>query len=252
VGLLADLRDALATTDQLMIFLQPVVDLRSGEAIGAEALVRWRHPRRGLLVPAEFISVVETSELADAFTLYVIDMALRTVAALGPAAEHLAVSVNLCARCTQNADLPDAVAARLKLHGVPAPRLILEITESVMAAGSHQAVAVIAGLRERGVRVCIDDFGTGSASLAFLTGCPVDLLKIDRAFIAAMAGSPETAAIVRTTVDLARNLGLDVIAEGVEDEEQRAVLLALGVLAAQGFLFHPPLPVLEFATSVGR
>jgi len=218
------------------------VDLQTGEPIGAEALTRWRHPRRGLLQPAEFIGVVEHSDLASAFTLHVIDMALRLASGWASQGLHLPISVNLCARCTVNPDLPGLVAGRLAAHGVPARRLVLEITETVAMTEPGLAERVVTRLRELGVRVSVDDFGTGSASLSFLARFPVDEVKIDRTFIATMVDSPETAAIVRATVDLAHDLGMTVVAEGVERPEQRAALVELGVGAAQGFLFHRPLP----------
>ena len=245
LALLADLRDALATTDQLFIELQPVVDLETGQPVSVEALVRWQHPRRGVLLPAEFIGTVEHSELAAGFTQHVLDLALRLSAGWATQGVHVPVSVNLCARCTLNEDLPEIIAARLAAHGVLAPQLILEITESVAVAEPGLAEAVVAGLRVLGAQVSVDHFGTGSASLSFLTRFPVDEVKIDRGFVATMVDSPETAAIVRATVDLAHDLGMRVIAEGVERPEQRSALVELGVKAAQGSLFHPPLPVAE-------
>ncbi len=245
LALLADLRDALATTDELLLYLQPVVDLDTGLPVSVEALVRWRHPRRGVLQPADFIGTVEHSELATGFTQHVLDMALRLAAGWATQGVHIPVSVNLCARCTLNEDLPELVAARLALQGVLPRQLILEITESVAVAEPGLAERVVAGLRELGAQVSVDHFGTGSASLSFLTRFPVDEVKIDRSFVATMVDSRETAAIVRATVDLAHDLGMRVVAEGVERPEQRTALVELGVRAAQGELFHPPLPVDE-------
>ena len=245
LALLADLRDALATPDQLLVHLQPVVDLDTGRPVSVEALARWRHPRRGLLLPADFISTVEHSDLALGFTLHVIDIALRLVGGWVTQGVHIPVSVNLCARCTLNEDLPKLVAARLAAQGVQARQLILEITESVAMSEPGLAERVVAGLRDLGAQVSVSHFGTGSASLSFLTRFPVDEVKIDRSFVATMGDSPETAAIVRATVDLAHDLGMRVIAEGVDRAEQRTALVEMGVTAAQGLLFHPPLPVEE-------
>jgi diguanylate cyclase (GGDEF)-like protein len=245
LALLADLRDALATTDQFFVHLQPVVDLDTGQPVSVEALVRWRHPRRGLLLPADFIGTVEHSDLAAGFTQHVLDLALRLSAGWATQGVHVPVSVNLCARCTLNEDLPKVVAGRLAAHGVAPRQLILEITESVAVAEPGLAEQIVAGLRELGTQVSVDHFGTGSASLSFLTRFPVDEVKIDRSFVATMVDSSETAAIVRATVDLAHDLGMRVVAEGVEHPEQRAALVGLGVTAAQGSLFHPPLPVDE-------
>jgi diguanylate cyclase (GGDEF)-like protein len=247
LAMLADLRDGLAATDQFQLYAQPTVDLATGRPIQVEVLSRWLHPRRGLLEPAEYIGIVEHSDLADTFTLHTLDLALRLVSGWASQGVRLPVSVNLCARCTSNPDLPMLVADRLAAHGVPPSQLILEITESVAMAEADLAEEVVAGLRRLGVGVCVDNFGTGSASLSFLARFPVDAVKIDRTFIATMVDSPETAAIVRATVDLAHHLGMRVVAEGVERPEQRAALVELGVNAAQGFLFHPPMPADEAA-----
>jgi EAL domain-containing protein (putative c-di-GMP-specific phosphodiesterase class I) len=161
---------------------------------------------------------------------------------------HVPISVNLASRSLLDRDLPAVVAGRLEAYGVRPDRLVLEITESVMA---ELAVAeeVISALKAQGVQVSVDDFGTGAASLTLLTKVPLDEVKIDRSFVANMVTSPEAAAIVRATVDLAHELGLRVVAEGVERADQRQALAALGVTAAQGFLFYPPLR-LERATAV--
>jgi diguanylate cyclase (GGDEF)-like protein len=248
LALLAELRDALATTDQLLLYLQPTVDLVTGGATGAEALLRWRHPRRGLLEPGEFLGAVEHSELAGGLTLHVVDLALRVAAGWQEQGLRRPISVNLCARCLLDPTLPAAVAELLTTHGVAPHRLIVEITEAVMGAELAVVDSVIQGLRDIGVGVSVDNFGTESASLEFLTRFAVDEVKIDRAFVAAMADSPEVAAIVRATVDLARELGLRVVAEGVERPDQRAALVDLGVTSAQGFLFHRPLGVAEATT----
>jgi diguanylate cyclase len=245
LALLADLRDALAATDQFLLHVQPTIDLETGRPIEVEVLSRWDHPRRGLLEPADYIAVVEHSDLAGAFTLHTLDLALRLVAGWASQGLHLPVSVNLCARCTSNPDLPMLVADRLTAHGVAPQQLVVEITESVAMAEADLAEQVVAGLRRLGVRVCVDNFGTGSASLSFLARFPVDAVKIDRTFVATMVDSPETAAIVKATVDVAHDLGMRVVAEGVERPEQRAALVELGVTAAQGYLFHRPMPVQE-------
>jgi diguanylate cyclase len=247
LGLLADLRDALATTDQLAIDLQPIVDLATGRPTGAEALARWQHPRRGRLLPTDFVRAIEHSELAGGFTAHVLDLALGVAADWAASGTALPVSVNLCPRCTVTRDLPERVAARLAAHGVPPDQLTLEITETVVAAAEDVAVEVISEFRALGIGICVDHFGTGSASLQFLTRFGVDAVKIDASFVAAMGHSPEAAAIVRTTVDLARDLGLRVVATGVERADQRAALIDLGVTAGQGFLFHPPGPPADTA-----
>jgi diguanylate cyclase (GGDEF)-like protein len=245
LALLADLRDGLAATDQFLLYVQPTIDLETGRPIDVEVLSRWQHPRRGLLEPADYIGVVEHSDLAGAFTLHTLGLALSLVSGWATQGLHLPVSVNLCARCTSNPDLPMLVADRLTAHGVAPQQLTLEITESVAMAEADLAEQVVAGLRRLGIRVCVDNFGTGSASLSFLARFPVDAVKIDRSFVATMVDSPETAAIVKATVDVAHDLGMRVVAEGVERPEQRAALMELGVTAAQGFLFHRPMPIDE-------
>ncbi len=247
--LLAEFRDALSTTEQLTLRILPTVDLITGAPLSAEALVRWHHPRRGLLAPGEFIGAVEHSDLAAGLTRHVVEMALRIVAGWATQGVHVPISVNLCARCLVDPELPARIGAMLAAHAVPPNKLIVEITEAVMTTERDAVERVIAGLRAVGVQVSVDDFGTGSASLSFLTRFAVDEVKIDRAFVAAMVDSPETAAIVRATVDLAHELGLRVVAEGVESAAQRAELIAMDVTAAQGFLFHPPLR-LDEATAV--
>jgi predicted signal transduction protein with EAL and GGDEF domain len=239
--MLTDFRDALASPDQLFVEILPTVDLVGGQVIGAEALIRWQHPYRGRLAAPDFVEAVAHTDLAVGLTHRVLDLAL-TVAA-GWAREGIAapISVNVFARCFDQS-LPVWLAERLAHHGVAPGRLVLEITEAI-SADADTARAVMATLRASGVRICVDDFGTGSASLSFLTHFAVDEVKIDRSFVAAMLDSPEPAAIVRATVDLARDLGLCVVAEGVESAEQWAALLELGVTAAQGFLLHPPLAV---------
>jgi diguanylate cyclase (GGDEF)-like protein len=249
LALLAELRDALATTDQLVVDVQPAIDLHTGAPVSAEVLARWRHPRRGLLQPAEFIPPMEHSELASGFTLYVLGMGLRIAAGWATQGIAVPVSVNLCARCLVNPELPSIVAHDLSQLGVPPERLILEMSESVMDGDEGLVRGIIDDVRDRGMQVSVDDFGTGPASLSLLTRFAVDEVKIDRSFVAGMADSPETAAIVRTTVDLARELDLRVVAEGVELPAQRAALMDLGVTVAQGFLFHPPVSVTD-ATAI--
>ena len=248
-ALLAELRDALATPDQLGLHLQLTVDLRSAVPVSAEALTRWQHPRRGLLLPAEFVPALEYSELASGFTLHVVDLALRVAAQWSTHGVDLPISVNLCARCIVNPQLSELIQDRLDRHRVAPDRLILEMSESVLDRDGSLVRRVIEDLRASGVQVSVDDFGTGSASLSFLTRFAVDEVKIDRSFVAGMTESAETAAIVRTTVDLAKDLGLRVVAAGVERTEQRDALLELGVHIGQGYLFHRPVETGQ-ATSI--
>ena len=240
LALLAELREALAATDQLHLVLQPAVDLATGGPSGVEALIRWRHPRRGLLTPVHFVRAVENSELLGPFTRFVLDEALG-IAARWPAPDlDVPVAVNMSPRALLDPTLPTDVAELLRRHRVPARRLVLEITETVVMSELAIIDEVLGALREQGVQLAVDDFGTGYSSLTFLTRIPVDEVKVDRTFVARMVDSPEAAAIVRTTVDLGRELGLRVVAEGVETAAQRTALTELGCTAAQGFHFSAP------------
>ena len=242
LALLAELREALGADDQLVLALQPAVDLSTGAPTGVEALIRWRHPRRGWLTPADFVRPVEGSELLGAFTRYVVDKALTIAADWARHGLDVPISINLSARSLLDPRLPAEVAESLRRHQVPARRLVLEITETVVMSELEVIDEVLAALRAMGVQLAVDDFGTGFSSLTFLTRISVDELKVDRSFVMRMADSPEAAAIVRTTVDLGRELGLRVVAEGVETADQRAALVELGCTAAQGYHFFKPMP----------
>ena len=242
LALLADLREALNSPDQLTLALQPVIDLATGWPTGVEALIRWKHPRRGDLSPVEFIDVVENSELVTPFSAWVIDRALGLAAGWAAQGLTLPISVNVSPRSLLDPGLPAAIEEMLDRHGVPAGRLILEITETVVVPESRTVANVLADLRGMGVQLAVDDFGTGYSSMTFLTRVRVDEVKVDRTFVAKMAESPEATAIVRTIVELARQLNLRVVAEGVETAEQRAVLTRLGCDSAQGFHFFRPMP----------
>jgi diguanylate cyclase (GGDEF)-like protein len=242
LALLAELRDALAAHDQIVLALQPAVDLETGAPTGVEALTRWRHPRRGPLKPAEFIDTVEHSELLAPFTRYVLDLSLAAAATWLAEGFDVPVSVNVSARSLLDADLPEEIADLLRRHGVPAHRLVLEITESVAVSELEIVDTVLAQLRGMGVQLSVDDFGTGFSSLSFVTRVRIDELKVDRSFVAAMIDTEAATAVVRSAVDLGDRLGARVVAEGVETAEQRVALLTLGCVSAQGFHFCQPLP----------
>ncbi|WP_425412960.1 putative bifunctional diguanylate cyclase/phosphodiesterase [Micromonospora nigra] len=251
LALLAELREALKTDDQLVLALQPAVDLATGAPTGVEALIRWRHPRRGWLGPADFIRPVENSEQLGAFTRYVVDKALGVAAGWARQGLTVPISVNLSARSLLDPRLPGEIAEALRRHQVPAHRLVLEITETVVMSELEVIDQVLTALRSMGVQLAVDDFGTGFSSLTFLTRVPVDELKVDRSFVIRMADSPEAAAIVRTTVGLAHELGLRVVAEGVETAAQRAALAELGCTAAQGYHFFKPMPADKIGAVLG-
>ncbi|MCI4064348.1 bifunctional diguanylate cyclase/phosphodiesterase [Micromonospora sp. R77] len=251
LALLAELREALATDDQLVLALQPAVDLATGAPTGVEALIRWQHPRRGWLGPSDFIRPVENSEQLGAFTRYVLDKALGVAAEWARAGLDVPISVNLSARSLLDPRLPGEIGDALRRHQLPPHRLVLEITETVVMSELEIIDEVLATLRSMGVQLAVDDFGTGFSSLTFLTRIAVDELKVDRSFVIRMADSPEAAAIVRTTVGLAHELGLRVVAEGVETAEQRTALAELGCTAAQGYHFFKPMPADKIGAVLG-
>lgn len=251
LALLAELREALQAEDQLVLALQPAVDLATGAPTGVEALIRWQHPRRGWLGPADFIRPVEHSEQLGTFTRYVLDKALSVAAGWARDGLDVPISVNLSARSLLDPRLPAEIADALRRHQVPAHRLVLEITETVVMSELEVIDEVLATLRTMGVQLAVDDFGTGFSSLSFVTRIAVDELKVDRSFVIRMADSPEAAAIVRATVGLAHELGLRVVAEGVETAEQRAALVALGCTAAQGYHFFKPMPADKIGAVLG-
>jgi diguanylate cyclase (GGDEF)-like protein len=242
LALLAELREALRVDDQLVLALQPAVDLTTGAPTGVEALIRWTHPRRGHLHPVDFVRAIEGSELLGAFTRYVVDKALAVAAEWADQGLDVPISINISARSLLDPRLPGEVAESLRIHQVPAHRLVLEITETVVMSELEVIDEVLTALRAMGVQLAVDDFGTGFSSLTFLTRVAVDELKVDRSFVMSMADSPEAAAIVRATVYLGRRLGLRVVAEGVETAQQRDVLAELGCTAAQGYHFFRPMP----------
>jgi diguanylate cyclase (GGDEF)-like protein len=244
LGLLAELRRAIER-DELVLHYQPKVSVDGGEVIGVEALVRWQHPTRGLLGPVEFVPLAERTGTVAELTRWVVATALRQARAWIEAGRPLPVAVNLAAANIVDVTLPDAIAALLAEHGVPGGLLECEISEHTVMADPLRAMEVLGRLRDMGLRLSLDDFGTGHSSLAYLKRLPLDEVKIDRSFVAGMTQDENDAVIVRSTIDLARNLGLDVVAEGVEDA---ATLHGLGELrcdVAQGFHLSRPLPAEE-------
>ena len=239
--LVADLRAALERNELVMHF-QPKVSLKGGRVEGLEALVRWQHPRLGLLQPAAFIDMAERSGLIAPLTSAALDGALTECRAWMHAGLTVTVAVNLSARSLRDESIVADVAAALERHGVPGHMLQLEITENSFVSDPTAARQVLGALRELGVSIAIDDFGTGYSSLAHLKDLPIDELKIDRHFVAGLAHGNAEAAIVRSTVQLAHDLGLRVVAEGVESSAVLAELARLGCDAVQGFLFGQPGP----------
>ena len=244
LGLLADLQSALDADDQLHLHFQPQLDLRTGLTGNVEALVRWNHPSRGPLSPADFVPVIEHSALIGPFTAKVLEEAVRCcVEWQTDASLHgVGVAVNLSARNLMHRDLPDEVARILARYGLPAHKLVLEITETAAMNDTEVCESVLARLRDLGTRLSVDDFGTGYASLTFLRRIDVAEVKLDRAFVADMLEDEAAATIVGATVALAHGLGLTVVAEGVETSEQLAALHLAGCDLAQGYFLSRPVP----------
>ena len=238
-----ELRHAL-DRDELVLRYQPIVALRSGEVTGVEALLRWQHPERGMLDPGEFIPVAEDSGLIEPIGRWVIEEACRQTLIWHderPDSRPLDVSVNLSARQVTHRDLTAAVSEILARTGLAPEHLHLEITESVLVEEHGIAAATLEALKELGVSLVLDDFGTGYSSLAYLNRFPLDVLKIDRSFTEALGVEAERTAIVEAIIGMARALGLDVVAEGVENEAQASELRRLGCDWAQGFCFARPM-----------
>jgi diguanylate cyclase (GGDEF)-like protein len=244
LALLGEVRPALER-GEFVLFYQPKLDLRSGRVTSVEALLRWRHPQRGMVAPLEFISLIEQTALVGPVTLHVIDLALRQLSIWRTAGLELGISVNLSARNLHDPELAHQIEALLHSHAVPASALTVEVTESAAIADPETAVGVLDTLRSLGVGVSIDDFGSGHASIAYLARLPVTELKIDRSFVSCMCQSPRDEAIVRTTIDLGRHLDLHVVAEGIETAEVCERLAAMGCDTGQGYLISRPAPAEE-------
>jgi diguanylate cyclase (GGDEF)-like protein len=240
LSLVAELRRGIES-DELFLLYQPQVDPSTRVLRGVEGLVRWRHPSRGLLMPDEFIPLAENTGLIHELTVHVVELGLLQARRWQDEGHELDVAVNISARDLFDRSLPAKVATALRRHGVDPARLELELTENAAITDLPRARAILGELRALGVRLAIDDFGTGNSSLAYFRTLPIDLLKIDRSFVTNMAGNRADAAIVQSTIVLAHDLGLQVVAEGVEGEECNARLAALGCDLVQGYLYGRPM-----------
>jgi diguanylate cyclase (GGDEF)-like protein len=237
---------------EFVVDFQPIVDLGSGEALSVEALARWHHPEHGYLAPMKFLETVERSGQLPAFADAVLDQALAAAGTWRDAGFDLPVAVNVSPRSLLDARFPATVLARLERHGTPADRLVLELAETLTISQLDVVGRVLAELREAGIRLALDDFGTGVSPLSVLSHIPVNQLKIDRSFVGSLETSAKAEAVVRSTVDLARNLQLTVIAEGVESEPQRHALWELGCVAGQGHLFARPMSSARLLVTLQR
>jgi diguanylate cyclase (GGDEF)-like protein len=231
--------------EEFVLHYQPKVFLGDGRVAGMEALVRWQHPERGLVTPDEFIPLVEQTVLLRPLTMFVMNEALRQWREWKIVGIETQVAVNLSARNLLDVQLPEQVAEALARHGVPASALSLELTESFLMSDPTRSIEVMDRLARVGVELSIDDFGTGYSSLSYLRRLPIDEIKIDRSFVTNMEQSGGDAMIVRATVDLGRNLGLRVVAEGVETAHVWDQLRALGCDVAQGYFLSRPMPPTE-------
>jgi diguanylate cyclase (GGDEF)-like protein len=241
---------------ELRVFYQPIVDVRTEATTGFEALVRWQHPERGLVSPAEFVPVAEETGLIVQIGEWVLAEALGQTQAwrtLLPGAEDLTIAVNLSAAQLLGADLLDAVSAAVADSGLPAPAVHLEITESVVMGDVERSVATLNALRTSGVALSVDDFGTGYSSLSYLRQLPVTTLKIDRSFVNGLGADGEgDPSIVDAVVSLARALDLGVVAEGVETRGQLTAVRHRGVELAQGYLWSPPMAAADVPAWLAR
>jgi len=240
----AQLRGA-AARGELRLHYQPKIDLADGRISGAEALVRWAHPQHGLLAPGRFIALAEELGLITAIGTWVAEQACRDAAGWVAAGHDLKIAINVSKQQFVAGDLCEVLRCALFDAGLPPERLIVELTESMLMDNVEHGMRLMLRLKALGLALSIDDFGTGYSSLSYLKKFPLDELKIDRSFVMDLPGSAADLAIVRSVVDLGHNLGMSVIAEGVETEAQRISLQALGCDRYQGFLFSRPVPAAE-------
>ncbi|MGF7238216.1 MAG: sensor domain-containing protein [Frankia sp.] len=239
--LLGGLREAIEG-DQLLLHYQPKIDLRTGAMRAVEALVRWQHPRHGLVQPGRFIPFAEQSNLVRPLTRRVLGLALDQARVWWEAGSELSVAVNVSARMLHDADLLATVQAELRRAAMPPEALELELTESAVMVNRRNAMKVVTQIRDAGIQMSVDDFGTGYSSLAYLRDLPVHKLKIDKSFVLNLASQPRDESIVRSIIDLAHNLRLRVIAEGIETAEVCTLLRQLGCDEGQGYFLGHPVP----------
>jgi EAL domain-containing protein (putative c-di-GMP-specific phosphodiesterase class I) len=239
--LASDLRVALER-GEFVLHYQPTVDLRTGEIVGFEALVRWNHPTRGMVPPLDFIGVAESTGLIVPLGRWVLAEACRQAVAWN---RPLKMAVNVSVRQFDDSDLAATVAEVLAETGMPAGRLCLEMTESVLLTDTDDNLARIVRLKALGVMLAMDDFGTGYSSLAYLRRFPMDVLKIDRSFVDRLGGASEDEVLVRTIVRLGQRFGMETVAEGIEDAGQLEILREMGCDYAQGFFLSRPLPAAD-------
>lgn len=235
-----------AERNEFELFYQPQLHLADGRLIGAEALIRWRHPVRGLVSPAEFMPVVNTSPISERIADWVLETACATAARWERAGHSLRIGVNLSPSQFRSGDLATSVAQTLGRTGLNPTSLELEFTEDILLHDEQGALNTFLKIQELGVRIVFDDFGTGFASLSYLKKFPLDGLKIDRSFVLGLLGNPDDAAIVSSTIGLSKQLGLSVIAEGIENRATADFLVSMGCEEGQGYFFGRPMPASDF------
>jgi diguanylate cyclase (GGDEF)-like protein len=251
MSLASDLHHA-CDKGQLLLHYQPVISMETNQACGAEALLRWRHPEHGLVSPAVFIPVAERTGEIEQLTLWVLDSVLHQSHIWQQTGHALPISVNISAVTLHNPDFSDQVATLFRRWGVPVDRLKLEITESAIISDVARATETVTELHRMGVKISIDDFGTGYTSIAYLRRLPVVEVKVDKSYVLNMKQNNDDTVIVRSIIELAHNLGLNVVAEGVEDRETLDVLSGLGCDSIQGFYFGRPMDAGSFEDWLNR
>jgi diguanylate cyclase (GGDEF)-like protein len=249
LSLMGDLRDAIEG-EGLILHYQPKVDVATRRVVGAEALVRWHHPKRGFMSPDLFVPLAEETGTVQRLTRWVLRTAIAQAASWDRAGLPIYVAVNLSVHDLNEADLPDYIADLLEAAELPKDRLVLEITESAVMLEPETALAILRRLQAMGLSLALDDFGVGQSSLAYLRRLPVQEIKIDKSFVLKLADSPEDQAIVRSIIDLGRNLGHHITAEGVEDGNSLDLLEGMGCDGAQGYFVSRPLPTDAFVAFV--
>jgi diguanylate cyclase (GGDEF)-like protein len=250
LSVLSEFRRAL-DSDEIVVFYQPIMRMDGTLVHGAEGLVRWQHPELGLLPPSDFIPIVEQTDLIAPLTRHVLERAAADCARWRRGGRDLTVSVNLSVRNLLDPDLPSLIADLLDVYGLSPEALQLEITESMLMSDPDRSLLTLTALSELGVGLSVDDYGTGYSSLANLRRLPIDELKLDRSFVSPMLSDENDLIIVRSTINLGHDLGLTVVAEGIEDEATLVRLADLGCDLAQGYHFSKPLPSREFDAFIG-
>ena len=241
LSLKSELREAIHN-NQLILYYQPKIDHQQHRVMGVEALVRWIHPQRGFMAPDQFIPMAEQAGLIGALTRWVLKTALQQLVNFHAQGFRLSMAVNLSARNLHDVDLVDHIIALMQETRIPAQYLVLEVTEGAVMSSPSEGIRNLRRLDAAGISLAIDDFGTGYSSLSYLKQLPVDELKIDKSFVMNMHNDDNDAVIVRSTIDLAHNLGLKVTAEGVENQDTWEILTMLGCDTSQGYFMSKPQP----------